>query len=118
MHVKQVRGEENLEGTPRVHSLSLGAHTMPDSSFFRREQPVIAPLARRPREAAAALGLSVSTLARLTRAGKLPCVKLGRSVLYPVTMLEEFLRAQAEQARGGEFAGAGSHQDSQASGPT
>ena len=114
--MKQASGEEILEGTPRVHSLSPGAHTMPHSSFFRQEQPVIAPLSLRPREAAAALGLSVSTLARLTRAGKLSCVKLGRSVLYPVTMLEEFLRAQAEQARGGEFAGAGSHQDAKASG--
>ncbi len=90
---------------------------MPDSSFFRQEQPVIAPLALRPRDAAAALGLSVSTVERLTRAGKLPCVKLGRSVLYPVAMLEEFLRAQAEQARGDEFAGAGSPEGSEASGP-
>jgi len=89
---------------------------MPDSSFFRQEQPVIAPLSLRRREAAAALGLSVSTLARLTKAGELPCVKLGRSVLYPVAMLEEFLRTRAEGARGDEFAGAGSHQDSQASG--
>ena len=87
---------------------------MPDSSFFRQEQPVIAPLSLRPREAAA--GLSVSTLARFTKAGELPCVKLGRSVLYPVAMLEEFLRTRAEGARGDEFAGAGSHQDSQASG--
>ena len=115
--MKQARGEEILEGMPRVHSLSPGAHTMTHSSFFRQEQPVIAPLALRPREAAAALGLRVSTLARLTRAGKLPCVKLGRSVLYPVAMLEEFLRARADQARGGDFAGTGSHQDSQASGP-
>jgi excisionase family DNA binding protein len=69
---------------------------MPDHSFFRQEPPVIAPLVLRPREAAAALGLSVSTVERLTRAGKLPCVKLGRSVLYPVAMLEEFLLAQAE----------------------
>ena len=90
---------------------------MPHSSFFRQEQPVIAPLALRPREAAAALGLSVSTLARLTRAGKLPCVKLGGSVLYPVTMLEEFLRAQAEPARGDDFAGAGGPQGSLGSGP-
>ena len=90
---------------------------MTHSSFYRQEPPVIAPLALRPRDAAAALGLSVSTVERLTKAGKLPCVKLGRSVLYPAAMLEEFLRAQAEQARGGEFAGAGSHQNLQASGP-
>jgi excisionase family DNA binding protein len=91
---------------------------MPDSSFFRQEQTVIAPLALRPREAAAALGLSVSTVERLTRAGKLPCVKLGRSVLYPVAMLEEFLRAQAEQAQGSYFAQAGGPEGSEASGPT
>jgi excisionase family DNA binding protein len=90
---------------------------MTHSSFYRQEQPVIAPLSLRPREAAAALGLSVSTLARLTKAGELPCVKLGRSVLYPVAMLEEFLRTRAEGARGDEFARAGSHQHSQACGP-
>jgi excisionase family DNA binding protein len=100
-----------------MHSLSPGTQIMPDSSFFRQEQPVIPPLSLRPREAAAALGLSVSTLARLTKAGELPCVKLGRSVLYPVAMLEEFLRARAEQARGDDSAGAGSHQDAKASGP-
>jgi len=89
---------------------------MPHSSFFRQEQPVIAPLSLRPREAAAALGLSVSTVERLTRAGELPCVRLGRSVLYPVAMLEEFLRARAEPPRGDEFAGAGSPDGSEASG--
>jgi excisionase family DNA binding protein len=115
MHVKQASGEEILEGTPRVHPLSPGAHTLPHSSFFRQEPPFIAPLSLRPREAA--LGLSISTLARLTKAGELPCVKLGRSVLYPVAMLEEFLRTRAEGARGDEFAGAGSHQDAKASGP-
>ncbi len=114
--MKQARGEEILEGMPRVHSLSPRAHTMTHSSFYRQEQPVIAPLSLRPREAAAALGLSISTLARLTKAGELPCVKLGRSVLYPVAMLEEFLRARAERARGGDFTGAGSHRDWQASG--
>ncbi len=114
--MKQQRGEGILEGMPRVHSLSPRAPTMPDSSFFRQEQPVIAPLSLRPREAAAALGLSVSTVERLTKAGELPCVKLGRSVLYPMAMLEEFLRARAERARGGEFAGAGSPDGSEASG--
>jgi excisionase family DNA binding protein len=89
---------------------------MPDSSFFRQEPPVIAPLSLRPREAAAALGLSISTLARLTKAGELRCVKLGRSVLYPVAMLEELLRTRAEGVREGEVTGAGSHQGSQASG--
>ena len=59
-------------------------------------------LSLRPRDAAAALGLSVSTLERLMKAGELPSVKVGRVVLYPVSSLKQFLNLRTQVAKGGE----------------
>ena len=42
----------------------------------------------RPQEAADALGISVSTLERLTKAGEIPRFKEGNVVLYRVAALE------------------------------
>lgn len=36
-------------------------------------------------------GLSLSSVRKLTRSGKIPHIKVGRRVLYPVTALEEWL---------------------------
>ena len=59
-------------------------------------------LSMRPREAAAALGVSVSTLDRLTKLGQIPSVKLGRVVLYPVASLRQFLNLRTQVTKGGE----------------
>lgn len=53
-------------------------------------------LALRPREAAAALGISERLLWGLTARGEVPCVRLGRAVVYPVAQLRDWLAAQAE----------------------
>ena len=67
-------------------------------SLLHPAQPV-APLALRQRQAAAALGLSVSTLSELTARGEVPCIRLGRrTVLYPVEMLAEWLRRKQADA--------------------
>ena len=58
-------------------------------------------LSLRPREAAAALGLSLSTLERLTRAGTIPHVKVGRCVIYPLNSLHGFL-ASRTTGKGGD----------------
>ena len=47
--------------------------------------------ALRPQEAADSLGISLSTLERLTRSGRIPRIKIGRVVLYRVAALEEWL---------------------------
>ncbi len=64
------------------------------------------PLARRPRDAARLLGVSPRTLWNWTRAGIVPCVRVGtgkrRTVLYPVAVLEAWLTRQTEGAKGGE----------------
>jgi len=53
-------------------------------------------LALRPREAAAALGIGTRLLWELTNRGEIPSVTLGRCRLYPVHLLSEWLREQAE----------------------
>lgn len=51
-------------------------------------------LALRPREAAVAIGVSPRTLWTWTKAGKVPHVRMGAKVLYPVELLREWLRSR------------------------
>jgi excisionase family DNA binding protein len=53
-------------------------------------------LALRPRETAAALGVSPRTLWAWTAAGEIPHIRRGKAILYPVAALEQWLAAQAE----------------------
>lgn len=70
------------------------------NSFYRRPPsgPTTEPLALRPREAARALGVSESTLDRLTRAGEIPFVAAGRCRLYEVSVLKEWLSSRRTTA--------------------
>jgi excisionase family DNA binding protein len=52
------------------------------------------PLSLRPRQAAARLGVSVSTLNRLTRAGRIQSITFGNIVLYRVESLRKWLESQ------------------------
>jgi hypothetical protein len=56
-------------------------------------------LGLRPKDAAIALGIGERKLWELTNRGDIPCVRLGRTVIYPVAMLEEFLRTSASGGR-------------------
>lgn len=60
-----------------------------------RESPVV-QLLLSPRDAAKALSISERTLWSLTRAGRLPCIRLGRLVRYGVASLREWLRRETE----------------------
>ncbi|MBN1512612.1 MAG: helix-turn-helix domain-containing protein [Phycisphaerae bacterium] len=53
------------------------------------------PLALRPREAAAMLGLSARTLWSLTARGAIPSFKVGRATLYSVQALREWVQSQS-----------------------
>ena len=66
------------------------------TTFYRPPAPATAyePLALRPRQAAAAIGVSVSTLERLTRAGEITSVLVGRVRLYELKALESFLASR------------------------
>jgi excisionase family DNA binding protein len=48
----------------------------------------------RPRQAALALGISLSTLERLTKAGEVPVVRQGRVRLYSVEALKDWLQTK------------------------
>ena len=53
-------------------------------------------LALRPRDAAKALGIGERLLWSKTNIGEIPCVRIGRAVVYPVDLLREYLLQQAE----------------------
>jgi len=72
---------------------------MDSKHFFLQQEEKIDPLALRPRDAAAALGISPSTLDRLTKAGKIPHVKINRLVLYRVESLRNWLMEREESGR-------------------
>ena len=55
-------------------------------------------LALRPKEAALALGISERLLWSKTNAGDIPHCRVGRTILYPIDLLREWL---AQQAIGG-----------------
>ncbi len=69
---------------------------MNSRQFYRRPEPrPAAPaLALRPREAAAAIGVSPSTLDRLTKAGEIGYVPAGRCRLYLVSDLTSYLTSR------------------------
>lgn len=54
------------------------------------------PLALRAPDAARALGLSPRSLWTLTNQGLIPHVRIGRTLIYPVAKLQEWLTARAE----------------------
>jgi len=54
-------------------------------------------LALRPREAAEAIGISARTLWSLTKRGEVPHMRIGKSVVYPVDALRDWL---LEKSRG------------------
>ncbi len=54
-------------------------------------------IALRPAQAAKAMGVSKRLLGTLERAGKVPSVRFGRAVVFPVAALRRFLDEQAQQ---------------------
>lgn len=53
-------------------------------------------LALRPKQAAAALGISERLLWSMTNRGEIPCVRIGRAVVYGVDALRDWLAKQAK----------------------
>ena len=58
-------------------------------------------LSYRPGDAAKALGISLSHLDRLTKAGEIPCVRLGSLRTYPVDVVREWLASKARASQEG-----------------
>jgi excisionase family DNA binding protein len=53
----------------------------------------------RPRQAAQALSISLSTLERLTKSGEIPATKIGRCNLYAVDSLKAWLDLRSKGGR-------------------
>lgn len=62
------------------------------AELFSKEGRLIEPLALRPKDAAAALGISERTLWDWTHQHGLPYVQRGRLILYPVDGIRLWLR--------------------------
>jgi excisionase family DNA binding protein len=58
-------------------------------------------LALRPREAAKALGVSERSLWEWTHRGDVPHVRIGRTILYPVDALRNWLCRRTDVTKGG-----------------
>lgn len=62
---------------------------------------MIEPLALRPKEAAAALGIGAQLLWSMTNRGEIPHTRIGRCVVYPVSELRRWLADRAAAESGG-----------------
>jgi len=67
----------------------------------RTARDTIIKLALRPKDAATALSISERLLWTKTNAGEIPHVRIGKAVLYPISLLNEFLANEAKKAGGG-----------------
>jgi excisionase family DNA binding protein len=92
---------------PRCSKIIKDAHTLllekismiganPTNTATKNE-PETPCLALRPREAAKALGISERLLWEWTDRGIVPCVRMGKAILYPVDSLRDWLKRQAQQ---------------------
>ncbi len=70
--------------------------TRAPTTSTKPDAPETPTLALRPKEAAAALGISPRLLWQLTNCGRIPHLRLGRAVVYPVAGLAAWLEAEAK----------------------
>jgi excisionase family DNA binding protein len=66
-----------------------------DNPLVRRiPAPSVPPLGMRVVDAARTLGVSPSTLERLTKAGEIRCIKLNRAKIYPYDELQLWMASK------------------------
>jgi len=66
-----------------------------DNPLARRiPAPSVPPLGMRVVDAARTLGVSPSTLERLTKAGEIRCIKLNRAKIYPYDELQRWMASK------------------------
>lgn len=79
-----------------------------DNPLARRISALpVPPLGMRVADAARTLGISPSTLERLTKAGEIKCIKLNRAKIYPYEELQRWMACKANggMPTGGRVAG-------------
>ncbi len=69
---------------------------MPDKAAETPPDSAPPCLALRPKDAARALGIGERLLWSKTNSGEIPCVRIGRAVVYPVNLLRDYLDQQAK----------------------
>lgn len=79
---------ETVQATPPATSLTTD-----------QVNPAVPLLVLNRQQAAHALGISTRLLDDLARGHRLPSVKLGGRVVFPVSMLNEFLAEQCRKGR-------------------
>ncbi len=57
------------------------------------------PLAYRLKEVARILGLSQRSVWKLAHDGQIPCLRVGKALLFPVKELEEWLSRQVQKKK-------------------
>jgi excisionase family DNA binding protein len=62
----------------------------------QREHMDVQRLALRPKEAAASLGIGERLLWSMTNQNLIPHLKIGRAVVYPVSLLQQWLESQSK----------------------
>ncbi len=68
--------------------------------MFSKDTP--RPISYRPSEAARVLGISLSHLDRMTKAGEIPCARIGRLRLYGDDELRRWIREKTEETNRSE----------------
>ena len=67
-----------------------------------RQEPVTLPaVGVRYPEASKILGISQRVLANMVKRGEIPCVRVGRSVVFPVELLKKWLCEQCRNSGDG-----------------
>src|SRR4051812_29109537 len=82
----------------------------------RNPPPATPCLAMRPKQAAAALGISERLLWTLTHNGDVPYIKCGSATLYPTAQLVEWLAAKAKSSAGAPDSAPSVEEDSEKAG--
>lgn len=72
--------------------------TLPTTLPAQMDAPPREPLALRPREAAKLLGIGRRLLWQETNAGRIPHLRIGRCILYPVASLQQMLADRAAKS--------------------
>ncbi len=69
---------------------------MPDPRVSMSTGDAAPRLALRPKDAARSIGISERLLWTMTKRGDVPHIRVGRTVLYPVDLLRDWLAKNAE----------------------
>jgi excisionase family DNA binding protein len=97
-HLSKESFMRDRESPFRPHTPRSPEKIPKENPFFRDDKSTGTHrrLVLRPRDAAKALGLSTSTLNRLVRAGEIKRIRLDRITLFPVEVLDAWLKAKLE----------------------